>query len=87
LQIIRLRAVRKLTDTVPGTLSPEYDALYARLEAVDCAGIYSANASFAGVLLGSLGAIAGGVDRLQPFVSLVRGPGHGRCGVKPCGVL
>src|ERR1035437_3946331 len=55
--------------------------------AVDCAGVYSAGAAVAGVLLGALGATAGRADRLQPAVSLVRGPGHGRCGVEPRGIF
>jgi hypothetical protein len=50
------------------------------------AGVYSAAAAFAGVLLGSLGAIAGQADRLQPFFA-GWSPGHGRFGVEPCGVL
>ena len=89
-----LRAVRKLTDAVLRTLSPEFDALYADSgrpsiapESIDSAGVYSACAVVAGVLLCAFGAFAGRADRLQPIVPLVCGLGHGRCGVEPCGVL
>ena len=54
---------------------------------VDCAGVHSAGAAVAGVLLGALGAAAGRADRLQPSVPLVCGPWHGRRGMEPCGVF
>jgi hypothetical protein len=70
-----LRAVRKLTDAVPGILSPKFDVLYAASgRPPNATGVYSAGAAFAGVLLGSLGEIAGRADQLQLlfrwFVSL-----------------
>jgi hypothetical protein len=54
---------------------------------LDCAGVYSAGLVVAGVLLHPLGAAVGRADQLQPAVSLVRRPGHGRCGMAPRGVF
>src|SRR5580698_4501062 len=62
-------------------------AVRGRWAAVDSAGVHSASASAAGVLFYSFRATAGGADRLQPAVSLVRGTGHGRWGLEPCGVF
>jgi len=54
-----LRAVRKLTDTVLGTLSPEFDVLYADSAVLRCAGVHSASLVIAGILFSALGAAAG----------------------------
>jgi hypothetical protein len=83
-----LGEVRQLTEAVLGRLSPEFDALYAASGRPSIAPEYILRALLLQVFYsGSLGAIAGRAARLQPSVSLVRGPGHGRCGVEPCGVL
>src|SRR5246127_4893146 len=62
-------------------------ALFGLGEALDRSRVCAAGAAAAGVLLGAVGAATGRADRLQPAVSLVRGPGHGRRGVEPCRVL
>ena len=73
-----LRGIRRLTDAVLGSLSPEFDKLYKASGRPSIAPEYILRAaSIAGVLLGALGAIAGRADRLQPAVPLVRWPGHG----------
>ena len=83
-----LRAVRKLTDAVLRSLSPEFDALYADSGRPSIAPEYILRALLLQVFYSVRSErLAGRADRLQPAVSLVRGPGHGRCGVEPCGVL
>ena len=83
-----LRAVRRLTDAVLGTLSPELDALYAASGRPSIAPEYILRALLLQVFYSVRSErLLVGADRLQPSVSLVRGPGHGRCGVEPCGVV
>ena len=83
-----LRAVRKLTDQVLAVVERGVRQAVCGLgPSLDRAGVYSAGAVVAGVLLDPFGAAVGRADRLQPAVSLVRRPGHGRRGVEPRGVF
>ena len=83
-----LREIRALTDGVLQSLNAEFDKLYAATGRASVAPEYILRAaSVAGVLLGPVGAPVGRADRPQPAVPLARRPGHGRRGVKPCGLL
>ena len=83
-----LRAVRKLTDSVLHTLSPEFDALYADSGRPSIAPEYILRALLLQVFyLRAFGAVAGRADRLQPAVPLVCGPWHGRHRMEPHAVF
>jgi hypothetical protein len=83
-----LRELRRVTDAVLRTLSPALDALYADSGRPSIAPEYILRALLLQVFFSTRSErLAGRADRLQPVVSLVRGPGHGRCGMEPCGVL
>ena len=74
-----LRAIRRITDRALARLSPQFgQAVYQFRAAVDPAGEAVARVAAAGALHDPQRAAADGAAGLQPAVSLVRGPGHGR---------
>lgn len=70
-----LRGVRKVTDAVLHSLSPDLDRLYAESGRPSIAPEYILRALLLQVFF--FGTIAGRANRLQPVVSLVRGTEHG----------
>jgi len=88
LRIIRWRAVRKLTDTVLGTLSPEFDVLYADSGRPSIAPEYILRALLLQVFYSvrSERLLVEQIDYNFLFRWFV-GLGMGRCDVESCGVL
>jgi len=83
-----LRAVRKLTDTVLGTLSPEFDVLYADSGRPSIAPeVTFCEPCIAGILLQCARSGCWLSRSITFFVSLGSWPGHGRCDVEICQVF
>ena len=74
-----LRPMREMVDEALEGLARRFRSLYAAHgSSFDSAGAAAAGPAAAGALLGAKRADADGAARVQPAVSLVRGPGDGR---------
>ena len=83
-----LRAIWQIVNEVLASLSGEFEGLYSDTGRPSIAPEKAAaGLAASGFLLDPLGTPADRATGLQPAVSLVCGPGHGRCGLGRHGVL